>query len=281
MEITWGDGLGEETKGLDILGIRALDQSLEVALANGITTISLRGRYFTILPWLIGEFFEADRKAGASDFDENKLKSFIGRVEYLTLACTVTDDSGGDAGGALGLRLFREAMAKLRSGKTIPYPKDRKGSMLGTYFGPCRALGVVKTSDRAAPQLFSLTPRGQEIWAARGKAINGAPIRQLIQESDSLTPEDVKAAQPHFSLMRLTQADEEAACLREALQSPWEPVGGGDAVALAYERFTATLAWLRAEAESRPLRAASLLTDNYRQIIGAGRGDGTVRVLSH
>jgi hypothetical protein len=29
--------------------MRALDQSLETALANGIATISLRGRYFTIL----------------------------------------------------------------------------------------------------------------------------------------------------------------------------------------------------------------------------------------
>ena len=58
MEVFWGDALGEETQGLDILGIRTLDQPLETALANGITTISLRGRYFTILPWLIGEFFD-------------------------------------------------------------------------------------------------------------------------------------------------------------------------------------------------------------------------------
>jgi hypothetical protein len=70
MEISWGDGLGEETQGLDILGIRVLDQSLETALSNGITTISLRGRYFTILPWLIGEFFEAEKNAGATSFAE-------------------------------------------------------------------------------------------------------------------------------------------------------------------------------------------------------------------
>src|SRR5262245_30227310 len=33
-EIVWGDRLDEETKGLDILGIRALDQSMETALAK-------------------------------------------------------------------------------------------------------------------------------------------------------------------------------------------------------------------------------------------------------
>ncbi|MGA7453210.1 MAG: hypothetical protein WBW73_18675 [Rhodoplanes sp.] len=84
MEVFWGDALGEETQGLDILGIRTLDQPLETALANGITTISLRGRYFTILPWLIGEFFETEKNACATTFDQDRLRNFIGRVEYPT-----------------------------------------------------------------------------------------------------------------------------------------------------------------------------------------------------
>jgi hypothetical protein len=45
MEVVWGDGLGEETKGLDILGVRGLDQSLETALANGIT----RSRFAAVI----------------------------------------------------------------------------------------------------------------------------------------------------------------------------------------------------------------------------------------
>src|SRR5947208_10183869 len=116
MEVVWGDGLGEETQGLDMLGIRALDQSLETALANGITTISLRGRYFTILPWLIGDFFEAQKEAGATTFVEDQLRTFVGRVEYLTLACTVMDDFSGAGGGALGSVTFREVMAELTLG---------------------------------------------------------------------------------------------------------------------------------------------------------------------
>src|SRR4051794_33284451 len=122
MELFWGDGLDEETQGLDILGIRGLDQSLEIALANGITTISLRGRYFTILPWLIGEFFEAEKNAGTTNFAMDRLRNFIGRVEYLALACTVMDSSGGDGSGALGSVNHREAMAKLRSGAAVPFP---------------------------------------------------------------------------------------------------------------------------------------------------------------
>lgn len=270
MEIFWGEGLGEETQGLDILGVRGLDQSLETALANGITTISLRGRYFTILPWLIGEFFRAEERAGATVFDADRLRTFVGRVEYLTLACTVVDDSGGDGGGTLGSVVFRDAMSRLRAGDNIPFPKDRRGSILGTYFGPCRALGLVKPAEGGAAPPFSLTPRGQEIWAVRNAALGETPFQKLLWESDTLSANEVRAALPHFSLMGLSHASAEAACLRNALQTAWVPAGGGASVAEAYERFAGTLAWLRAEAKSGPLRADVLLADNYRHIISSG-----------
>ena len=40
MNVAWGLHLSSETKGLDVLGIRALDQNIEASLTNGITTIS-------------------------------------------------------------------------------------------------------------------------------------------------------------------------------------------------------------------------------------------------
>lgn len=269
MEVVWGDALSEETQGLDILGVRGLDQSLETALANGITTISLRGRYFTILPWLIGEFFETEKNAGAATFDLDRLRRFIGRVEYLTLACTVMDDSGGNAGGALGSVTFRDTMGELRSGATIPFPKNRVGSILGTYFGPCRAIGLVKT-ESLAPQPFSLTPRGMKIWEIRKAALGNGPLRQMLWDTDVLNPDNVRAAVSHFSLRGLVRAEAEAACLRDALENPWTPAGGGKVVATAYEKFAGTVAWLREEAKSRPLRADMLLADNYRRNVGLG-----------
>src|SRR5262249_4409561 len=153
-----------------------LDQSLETALANGITTISPRGRYFTILPWLIGEFFHTEEKAEATVFEANRLRTFVGRVEYLTLACTILDNSGGDLGGALGSLTFRHTMDRRRAGAPIPFPKDRRGSILGTYFGPCRAIGLVKSAEGGGPQPFSLTPRGKELWAVRNAALGEGPL---------------------------------------------------------------------------------------------------------
>ena len=46
MIIAWGDDLLDTTQGLDILGVRGVDQAVELALVNGITTISQRARYF-------------------------------------------------------------------------------------------------------------------------------------------------------------------------------------------------------------------------------------------
>jgi hypothetical protein len=77
--------------------------------------------------------------------------------------------------------------------------------------------------------------------------------------------------------MGLARAEAEAACLRNALQTAWALDGGGASVATAYEKFAGTLAWLRTEAKSRPLRADVLLADNYRRTVSAGRGDGGVR----
>lgn len=279
MEFFCGDGLGEDTQGLDILGIRGLDQSLEIALANGITTISLRGRYFTMLPWLIGEFFEGDTNAGATTFAMERFRNFIGRVEYLTLACTVMDSSGGDGSGALGSVTHREAMAALRSGATIAFPKDRGGSILGTYFGPCRALGLVRTADAGESPPFLLTPRGRKIWQVRKAALGDGALRQMLWESDELSPDNVRAAMPQFSVVGLGNAAAEAACLREALETSWAPAGNSTSVAKAYERFAGTLTWLRKEAKSHPLRVDALLADNYRRVL-SGSEDGDITMTA-
>jgi len=41
MDVAWCDGLGDETQGLDIVGVHGLDQRLKAALVNGISTVSL------------------------------------------------------------------------------------------------------------------------------------------------------------------------------------------------------------------------------------------------
>lgn len=264
MDLAWGDGLEEESQGLDIVGIRSRDQRLEAALVNGITTISARGRYLSILPWAIGEYFTKAHDVAAHEFDEAGLQSFMARVEFLTLACTSLDEAAGDAGAALGTDVFFNEMRELKNGRPVAFPEHRSGSMFGTYFGPSRALGLLRSGDpsRAEPAAV-LTPRGREVWEARKTALCDGAWRGVLRGAKMLTPADVGALAPHFSLKQLSRATGEAEVLRAALRIPWPAAGNtGSAVTEAYERFGETIMWLRAS--ETPLRADSLLAQTWR-----------------
>ena len=266
MQVVWGDELGDETQGQDVLGVRGLDQSLESALVNGITTISLRGRYLTILPWLIGEFFSREVEQGTTEFSIDRLRHFIARVEYLTLASTQLDPEQSDGGGALGTNIFSAEMIALRSGDTVPFPVDRTGTMLGTYVGPCRAIGLLANSDSTSAQPIVLTPRGSEIWQARDAAMEGNGLKELLWSAEALRPDQARAAAPHFSLGALTRSGREANLLRTALMDSWAPAGQGTIAEDAYSRFAGTVGWLLAERRQGALHAETMLADNYRLV---------------
>ncbi len=91
---------------------------------------------------MLAEFFAAEVAAESTEFDEARFKFFLARVEFLTLACTSLDEGKGDPSGALGRVVFRSEILALSNGQAVAFPAGRSGSMLGTYFGPCRALGV-------------------------------------------------------------------------------------------------------------------------------------------
>jgi hypothetical protein len=273
MEIAWGDASEDDTQGLDIVGVRGLDQSLEAALVNGITTISLRGRYFTLLTWAVGEFFATDIANHTETFDQDRFKAFLTRVEFLALACTTLDDGPGDPSGALGSVLFSAEMAALRAGQSVSFPEGRTGAMLGTYFGPCRAVGLMRLGDAGRPEPFVLTPRGGAIWEARNAALGNEPWRDVLWDAEVITAEQVRALARHFSLKCLADAPAEAGVLRDALLSPWAPAGATAAenVAQSYDRFGQTIDWLvRSGAEGTPLRAGRLLSDALHQAVDGG-----------
>jgi hypothetical protein len=262
MDVAWGDALDDGSAGQDILGIRGLDQSLEAALVNGLTTVSQRGRYLTILPWAVGEYFAAERDAGRGEYDKAQFQRFLFRVEFLTLAASVLVEKDGDAVAALGARNFGVQMAAIKAGEPTPIPTDRIGGMLNTYFGPCQQLGIIRFGEGAEP--YRLTPRGQAIWRARNAASDQVAVRALLG-AEVLTRADVEAVADHFALQRLKGAAGEAALLREALTEPWPPEIAETRIKAAYERFGETIRWLRDGAAAGPLQADRLLADAWRR----------------
>ena len=90
MEIFWNNGEHETIKGLDILGIRQLDQRIEQDWVSNVTTISYRARYLSLLSWLFVEYYNSQLTAedGQATFDENHFNQVVARMELIVLVAT-------------------------------------------------------------------------------------------------------------------------------------------------------------------------------------------------
>lgn len=272
MTVFWGDDLLETTQGLDIVGVRGIDQAVEMSLVNGITTISQRGRYFSILPWALGEFYSVHTEDG---FDWDALIAFLRRVEFIVLCATVMhrDDNGGDAAGMLGADLHRDLIAQLRQGQAVPFPQDKGGAILNTYFGPCRAIGLLREGDNKLP--YQLTPRGHDLFEVRRHAIDTTPIAKLLHQGTVITQGLARSAVRDFSLSALAASGEEAALLRTAVTEPWPEAGFK--VQSHYERVNGTIGWIKGLLSAKPDTAYGLLLRNFRSCI-AGNQVGSIEV---
>jgi hypothetical protein len=276
MTFFWGAPLLDETAGLDILGVRRLDQAIESSLVNGVTTISARARYFAILPWALAEFFRNDLVAGTGQFDRSVFARYMNRVELLTLLATRLDPNVGESGGAaLGADVHVAAVSAIRSGASWPVPGEGSEAMVGTYFGPCRAIGLVADGASGSGAPFRITPRGMKVWEARSAALASDPVLRSLRDVTEFSPELVRHAVPHFSLAALAKAGREAELIREALTIPWEPPerAGRERVAHAYEQFDQTLAWIR-RSLSTGARGPEILTTNLSRCCRGEIEDG-------
>jgi hypothetical protein len=277
MDVGWGIPLGDRSEGQDILGVRGLDQGMEASLVVGITTISQRGRYLSILPWALGHYFSADAEARVEQHDPERFRAFMFRVQFLTLACTAADPQPGDSGGALGSVTYGSELNELRRGATISFPERGPGTMLGTYLGPCRAIGLIRFGDSSRPYL--ITPRGKAIWEARNASMDVASVAEFLERGEIISSDMARELAPQFSLKRLEKDSDEAVLLRTALLTPWAPSQSHEAAKVeeVYERFGGTLAWLREEAREG-LGAEDLLSRNWSRAAAGESANHPVRV---
>lgn len=263
MIITWGDDLIDTTQGLDILGVRGIDQAVELGLVNGITTISQRARYFSILPWALGEYFTEHASTG---FDWNSLTAYLRRIEFVTLAASRLDSelNEADAGGALGANLHQEQLATLVAGGTVSFPENSGGAMLGTYFAPCRTIGLLLDGDETIP--YRLSPRGTEIWNLRKERLQSSPAMAGILSGNEISRAQAEAAIPEFSLGSLDRSRSEAQLLYDAFVTPWDPGTESERhrVDRAYEAFNGTIAWAKGMLSSDHDSATGLIARNFK-----------------
>lgn len=271
MIITWGGDLLDTTQGLDILGVRGIDQAVELGLVNGITTISQRARYFSILPWAVGEYFTEHASTG---FDWDSLTAYLRRIEFVTLATSRLDSelNGADASGALGANLHQKRLAKLVAGDTVTFPENSRGAMLGTYFAPCRTIGLLLNGDETIP--YRLSPRGTEIWKLRKERLKSSPAIAGILNGTEISRAQTEGAIPEFSLGSLDRSNCEAQLLYDALVKPWDP--GTEAerqqVGRAYEAFEGTIMWAKGLLATDHESATGLIVRNFKNCAQGDHG---------
>jgi len=282
MRAFWNQGEKQVTMGLDILGYRQVDQNVEKEWVSGITTISYRARYMTLIPWLLAEYYERRGMTGEAEVaepDYDELIALVRRLEVAVLACTQQSDRdrGTRTGGLIGPDIFVDEMAALARGETIAVEPTHGGASYGTYVAPCRSFGLVAYESLPQSWAPKLTPRTEALRDCRRAMQSGSRLASVVLEGGSLSPDAVAAEGHLFSAAALTdsECDSERKLLVDALFHP-EPTQD----VVQYRRFAQTTRLALESVKAGLGGSARAIAKTYADACRAAEAPGAEVVLA-
>ena len=267
MDHFWNSGEKDKIRGLDILGARRYDQSLERLWVSGITTISIRARYLTLLPWILAEFYQREldqASGGKAEFDEKKFKSVLQRMEFIILVSSKLGNEWGEPGntyGVLGSDLFTEEYEKLLNSGIVALDFNKGGASFGTYAMPCRQFGLLERSIYGNNGITPIPPRGKQLFDLRTALVQDCPLTNVIFNGGEVLKEDILEYGRYFSVNGLItdSGKDEKDLLLNFMLNPYSNRAKDD-----YHNFTSTIAWFLSRLEEdKGLSSADIITQNY------------------
>lgn len=175
-----------ETRGLDLLGLRAPAESVAVSLMNGVTTISPLVRYLGLRAWTIHRYAVL---GGLNSSDD--LRRFAGKVEAAVAYSNELREA--PASGAVGGR-FASKNLQTADG-LLPLRPLTQNLALDAYAGPSQDLGI---SWRRRPVAGLSKERGVALAEAVAQTLSHAPVLSAID----LAADEQPASLTDLALLR-------------------------------------------------------------------------------
>lgn len=225
--------LGQDT-GLDPLAMQRATEIVFQNLLVGISTITLRARYYSFFAWMLETYA---LEIGVPD--EMRFREFHRRAALLyALVCQNRGNESGVSGANWTYRALEEARqangvidfaeaADADAPVEKRYLRNKAGTFRGIYSNQMAALGIVHlgTNDNPVP---ICTKQGKRLAEAFGKE-NAEPLSKVLQviEQGSVSTDELDALQS-ITLSSISPIGDEHEQLVKSLFAEFDDPGTGD-----------------------------------------------------
>lgn len=271
MNVFWNSGESQKIQGQDILGLRQLDQTIEADQVAGITTISQRARYFSLLTWFFAHYYEdVLSEKSFAELDEDHLSESLARLELVILLSTIystAPDHLGSTYGLIGPKTYRPQIEAIGRNEAVELTGLQEVGLYGTYIVPCQAFGLIQQHRDGDNTRISVTPRGQQVYRARRSMTKNSQIASLILKGGSIDLGLLQHEGSSYSIHGLDVATQERNVLREAALHPFSDDGQTSDM---YARFGGTVSWVLDRLDSDdPKGSSRIIIDAFKAIVDA------------